>query len=110
MYAVLDNPGLNVVGNQEYAQAVPHVRAQSIPARTGGLFSDSLSKVHYHIIPAPQFDVPRDRSEYRTSNPPTQREMHRMELEGRTELDEDFAKEFTDKMRRELSPAVLSHL
>jgi len=25
---VLENPGLNVVGNQEYAQAVPHVRAR----------------------------------------------------------------------------------
>jgi len=29
---VLENPGLNVVGNQEYAQAVPHVRFQCLPA------------------------------------------------------------------------------
>lgn len=36
--------------------------------------------------------------------------MHRMELEGRTELDEDFAKEFTEKMQRELSVITLSHL
>jgi len=67
-------------------------------------------KVHYHIIPAPQLDAPRDRSKYKTLDPPTEKEMHTMELEGRTELDEDFAKEFTDKIRRELSPAVLSHL
>jgi hypothetical protein len=34
-----------------------------------------------------------------------------MELEGRTELDEDVAKEFTDKVRREFSQAAaLSHL
>lgn len=33
-----------------------------------------------------------------------------MELEGRTELDDDFAKEFMDKMRCELSQTVLSHL
>jgi len=90
MTKVLDNTGLNVVGNQEYAQAVPHV--------------------HYHIIPAPQLDAPRDRNKHNVLDPPTQKEMHRMELEGRVELDEDFAKEFTDKIRRELSPAVLSHL
>ena len=36
--------------------------------------------------------------------------MHRIEWEGRTELDEDFAKELTDKIRRELSAAELSHL
>jgi len=87
---VLENPGLNVVGNQEYAQAVQHV--------------------HYHIIPAPRLDAQRDRSKYEILNPPTEQEMHKMELEGRTELDEDFAKEFTDKIRRELSAAVLSHL
>jgi len=70
----------------------------------------SFFKFHYHVIPAPQFDASKDRSEYRTLDPPSQREMHRLELEGRTELDEGFAKEFTDKMRRELSPVVLSHL
>jgi len=87
---VLENPGLNVVGNQEYAQAVPHV--------------------HYHIIPAPQLDVQMDRSKYKTFHPPTEGEMHKMEWEGRTELDEDFAKEFTDKIRCELSSTMLSHL
>ncbi|KAF9644531.1 HIT-like protein [Thelephora ganbajun] len=87
---VLENHGLNVVGNQEYAQAVPHV--------------------HYHIIPAPEPDVPRDRSKYKTLVPPTEKEMHMMELEGRTKLGEDFAREFADKIRRELSTTVLSHL
>jgi len=84
-----------------------------MPARTWEPFTDyyfSLLKVHYHIIPAPQFGVPIDRSKYRTLEPPTEKEMHTMELEGRTELDEDFAKEFTDKIRRKLSPAGLSHL
>ncbi|KAF9778742.1 HIT-like protein [Thelephora terrestris] len=86
----LENPGLNVVGNQEYAQAVPHV--------------------HYHIIPAPQLDAPRGTGTYNALNPPTEKEMHRMELEGRTELDEDFAKEFSDRIRRELSATASSHL
>jgi len=90
MAKVLENPGLNVVGNQEYAQAVPHV--------------------HYHIIPAPRLDAPTHGNKRKTLNPPTEKQMHMMEWEGRTELDEDFAKEFTDKMRRELSPTVLSHL
>jgi len=38
---VLENPGLNVVGNQEYAQAVPHVII-SVLARSMELFSDFL--------------------------------------------------------------------
>lgn len=74
---VLENPGLNVVGNQEYAQAVPHV--------------------HYHVIPAPQLDAKPGRSKYNALNPPSEKEMHEMEWEGRTELDEDFAREFTDR-------------
>jgi len=90
MTKVLENPGLNVVGNQEYAQAIPHV--------------------HYHIIPAPRLDGPRERNKHKTLVPPTEKQMHIMELEGRTELDEDFAKEFTDRIRRELPPAALSHL
>lgn len=47
---------------------------------------------------------------YRTPKPPTEKEMHVMEWEGRTELDEDFAKEFVDKIRRILTPAPLSNL
>lgn len=74
------------------------------------IFLSSIPKVHYHIIPAPQLGVQRDRSKYKTRDPPTEQEMHVMEWEGRTELDEDFAKEFTDKIRREFSPAALSHL
>lgn len=108
--AVLENPGLNVVGNQEYAQAVPHVRVCPRPSR--GFFVDftSFSKVHYHIIPAPQLDVPRDRAKYRALKPPTEKEMHIMEWEGRTELDEDFARELVDNVRRVLAPAPLSNL
>ena len=88
-------------------------RKSPMPVRTREPFTYyffSLLKVHYHIIPAPQPGVPIDRSKYRTPEPPTEKEMHTMELEGRAELDEDFAKELTDKIRRELSPAGLSHL
>lgn len=82
-----------------------------MPSHTGGLVSNVfLSKVHYHIIPAPQLDAQRDRSKYKTLHPPTEKEMHIMEWDGRTELDEDFAEEFMNKIRHELSPAALSHL
>lgn len=77
----------------------------------GELFLDFFwFKVHYHIIPAPPLDSRSDRSKYDPLDPPTEKEMHAIELEGRTELDEDFAKEFTDKMRRELAMTTLSHL
>ncbi|KAJ7505534.1 HIT-like protein [Mycena galericulata] len=68
----LDNTGLNVVCNQEYAQAVPHV--------------------HYHIIPAPTFgrQSPSEASPQDTE-PLTRREMHQREFEGRSELDDDEA-------------------
>ncbi|KAJ7202803.1 HIT-like protein [Mycena pura] len=65
----LDNTALNVVCNQEYAQAVPHV--------------------HYHVIPAPTFG--KQTLPAAETAPLTQKEMHRREFEGRTELDEDEA-------------------
>ncbi|KAJ3747069.1 HIT-like protein [Lentinula detonsa] len=71
----LGNAALNVVCNQEYAQAVPHV--------------------HYHIIPAPSYESsktsPPSKIELsKDKGPPlTRREMHRMEFEGREELDDE---------------------
>jgi len=67
----LDNDGLNVVCNQEYAQAVPHV--------------------HYHIIPAPVMGssstdlLPTDKT------PMSTRKMARLEFEAREELGDDEA-------------------
>ncbi|KDR82644.1 hypothetical protein GALMADRAFT_58051 [Galerina marginata CBS 339.88] len=82
----MENTGLNVVCNQEYAQAVHHV--------------------HYHIIPAPK---------YGTSNgvestdeavggkaPLTHREMHQREFEAREELDEDDAQVLVKSIRARL--------
>jgi len=84
---VLDNPGLNVVANQVYAQAVGHV--------------------HYHVIPAPRLN---EKPPTVKKDPPTRAMMHRMEFESREELDGDFAKELSAKIRAYLSPAMLSHL
>ncbi|CAK5284381.1 unnamed protein product [Mycena citricolor] len=75
----LDHTGLNVVCNQEYAQAVPHV--------------------HYHVIPAPKFDDPLSYSS--TTQPLTQRQMHRLEFAGRSELDDD-ASALADQIRAKL--------
>ncbi|KAK7464706.1 hypothetical protein VKT23_005912 [Stygiomarasmius scandens] len=86
----LDNTGLNVVCNQEYAQAVHHV--------------------HYHIIPAPKFDssgsveAPSTRSQVSTREEPpkTIRQMHQMEFESRNDLDEEEGILLVDKIRARL--------
>ncbi|KAG2116846.1 HIT-like protein [Suillus clintonianus] len=82
----LGNTALNVVCNQEYAQAVPHV--------------------HYHIIPAPSFDsTPRvDVSEKAKEDeiPLSRREMHQKEFESREELDEDEGKGLAVRIRASL--------
>ncbi|KIK57137.1 hypothetical protein GYMLUDRAFT_173032 [Collybiopsis luxurians FD-317 M1] len=95
----LGNTALNVVCNQEYAQAVPHV--------------------HYHIIPAPSFDSSSLSSP--PPPPPTQdvtvelskrpkpqaapmsiRQMHQMEFAGRTELEDEDAVLLVKKIRARL--------
>lgn len=84
------NTGLNVVCNQEYAQAVPHV--------------------HYHIIPAPIFDSPTIEEPASTSKkpprqsvvPPSRREMHQKEYEAREELDDDEAQALAQNVRARL--------
>ncbi|THH31187.1 hypothetical protein EUX98_g3012 [Antrodiella citrinella] len=83
----LENTALNVVCNQEYAQAVPHV--------------------HYHIIPAPRFDSPSpplapiDKVDH-VVKPLTQKEMHKAEYESREELDDDEAAELLLRIRARL--------
>ncbi|KAG6831955.1 hypothetical protein H0H92_006556 [Tricholoma furcatifolium] len=80
------NTALNVVCNQEYAQAVPHV--------------------HYHIIPAPTFGSPSESSTSESvkdrKSPPTMKEMHRMEFESRTELEDCDAEILTKSIRARL--------
>ncbi|KAF8158250.1 HIT-like protein [Crassisporium funariophilum] len=82
----LDNTGLNVVCNQEYAQAVPHV--------------------HYHVIPAPILGSSRGVSPIVDvvggETPLTHREMHQKEFESREELDEDDAEALLTKIRARL--------
>jgi len=85
----MQNTALNVVCNQEYAQAVPHV--------------------HYHIIPAPSFDASaQKRREFEKAKekdqrvPFTKREMHQREFESRSELDEDEGQDIATKIRARL--------
>ncbi|KAG1797346.1 HIT-like protein [Suillus plorans] len=83
---VLGNTALNVVCNQEYAQAVPHV--------------------HYHIIPAPSLNSSArvEPSEKPKENdiPLSRREMHQREFESREELDEDEGKALAVRIRASL--------
>ncbi|KAI8986079.1 HIT-like protein [Trametes punicea] len=78
--AVLENTALNVVCNQEYAQAVPHV--------------------HYHIIPAPEPGSSQShvRSDHVT-RPLTEKEMHKLEFESRNDLDDDKAKQLVQSVK-----------
>ncbi|KAJ6620778.1 HIT-like protein [Mycena sp. CBHHK59/15] len=78
----LGNTALNVVCNQEYAQAVPHV--------------------HYHVIPAPIFDKPLPDISRQDTEPLTLREMHQREFLGRGELDEDEAIVLAKQIRSKL--------
>ncbi|KAK1236255.1 hypothetical protein PQX77_000489 [Marasmius sp. AFHP31] len=80
----LDNTGLNVVCNQEYAQAVPHV--------------------HYHIIPTPKFGTSQPTPPVATGPtvPLTERQMHLMEFESRDFLEDDEAEVLVRKIRSHL--------
>ncbi|OJA14313.1 hypothetical protein AZE42_01571 [Rhizopogon vesiculosus] len=90
----LGNTALNVVCNQEYAQAVPHV--------------------HYHIIPAPSFDssagagagvlgTVKEKEENKDGMTPlTRGEMHQREFESREELDEGEGKNLAVRIRASL--------
>ncbi|TBU29918.1 HIT-like domain-containing protein [Dichomitus squalens] len=92
----LQNTSLNVVCNQEYAQAVPHV--------------------HYHIIPAPRSGsnpgasasttpgVVGDTAERRdrVTMPLTEQEIHWRELEVRSQLDEGDAMRLVESIRAHL--------
>ncbi|KAK0187872.1 HIT-like protein [Armillaria mellea] len=79
----LGNTALNVVCNQEYAQAVPHV--------------------HYHIIPAPTFsNTASDTSDTMRDPPLTVGQMHQMEFESREELDDDDAASLLQLLKAKL--------
>jgi len=83
----LNNDGLNVVCNQEYAQAVPHV--------------------HYHLIPAPVLGSSEDLdgSTYRDNNskaPASRQKMAKLEYEARNELDDDDGIELATIIRARL--------
>ncbi|KAI6039681.1 HIT-like protein [Pisolithus marmoratus] len=77
----VQNTALNIVCNQEYAQSVPHV--------------------HFHIIPAPRLGGLPGTDTMRVV-PRTTRELHQLEYEGRSELDEDEGRELAEKIRARL--------
>ncbi|KZP01346.1 HIT-like protein [Calocera viscosa TUFC12733] len=72
---------LNVVCNQGYGQAVPHV--------------------HFHIVPAPRFgDTPAPSTT--TTGPMDHEAMVRSEYHRRTELDDDAGKDMANKIKSRL--------
>ncbi|KAI0345709.1 HIT-like protein [Trametopsis cervina] len=80
----LQNTALNIVCNQEYAQAVPHV--------------------HYHVIPAPRFgeNSLQSREDVIPTGTFMQRKVHRAEYEARHELDDDDAVQLVEKIKARL--------
>ncbi|KAF8517420.1 HIT-like protein [Hysterangium stoloniferum] len=77
----INSTALNVVCNQEYAQAVPHV--------------------HYHIVPAPSLSAATS-SMLSLPAPTSTEEMHRREYLGREELDDEEAQVITQAIRSKL--------
>jgi len=77
----INSTALNVVCNQEYAQAVPHV--------------------HYHIVPAPPLSSATS-SVTSLPAPSSIQEMHRREYLGREELDDEDAEVMTQEIRSKL--------
>ncbi|KAG9040497.1 hypothetical protein FS837_000555 [Tulasnella sp. UAMH 9824] len=81
----LDNTALNVVCNQEYAQAVPHV--------------------HYHIVPAPSGGSNKPTLKTQDETPEKEPSYHKMlkaELLLRDELDDEDGQRLADLIRAKL--------
>ena len=102
-FLAVNNTGLNVVCNQEYAQAVHHVSRICLLNELGLIGTVRMQQVHYHIIPAPTFDSASKASpilnkEVGAVDPPTYQEMHRQELEARDELDDTDAEVLVKKI------------
>jgi hypothetical protein len=95
----LDNTALNVVCNQEYAQAVPHVR---LNAERNLLVVIYSLQVHYHVIPAPTFGKQPSTPVGKDIEPLTMKEMHQREFDGRTELDEEEGEILAKQIRSKL--------
>ena len=77
----MENPNLNVVCNQGYAQAVHHV--------------------HFHLVPAPLFGA-ETAPEQRKSTAPTFDTITILEREAREDLDDEDAKIIVEKIRSKL--------
>lgn len=77
----MENPNLNVVCNQGYAQAVYHV--------------------HFHLVPAPVFGAETVPEEPKSTTP-TYDAITILEREQREELDDDDAKIIVEKIRSKL--------
>lgn len=95
--AALNNTALNIVCNQEYAQAVPHVTTSFKVIRCRYLY---CWQAHYHIIPAPR--APDEAPVAAPLAPLSQKEMHRLEFHARQELDDDEAEDLCVLIRSKL--------
>jgi hypothetical protein len=71
------------------AQAVAHVCRPECSAP----FQTDIYQVHYHVIPAPQLNSSNGPPATISHKVPLDlKEMHQLEFEGRTELDDDLAR------------------
>ena len=98
-FSAVNNTGLNVVCNQEYAQAVHHVSRICLLNELGLIGTVCMQQVHYHIIPAPKLNEP---SVAKAIMPESTISMHQREFEARNELDDDDAQELVKEIRAHL--------
>ncbi|KAI0769961.1 HIT-like protein [Fomes fomentarius] len=117
--AALQNTALNVVCNQEYAQAVPHVSPPLLSrnicqSRHPASTSSSRSLPHHPRpqpgtgastsagdSPAPELSASAPQRD-RATHPLTEKEMHWRELEARDRLNEDDAIRLVESIRARL--------
>jgi len=100
----MDNPDLNFVCNQGYAQAVHHVHFHLVPApifNTSSIFSNSTpvpqpTTATTEVTPVVQEAAPRSKT------PPTTEAIFKLERENREELDGDDAVKIAERIRSRL--------
>ncbi|KAI0743920.1 HIT-like protein [Daedaleopsis nitida] len=96
----LQNTALNVVCNQEYAQAVPHVHYHIIPAPRpeSQAGANTMGDPSAQVVPA----LARREARDHVTRPLTEKEMLHRELEARSGLEESEAEKLVEIIRARL--------
>jgi diadenosine tetraphosphate (Ap4A) HIT family hydrolase len=101
----MDNPNVNFVCNQGYAQAVHHVHFHLVPAPifdTSSIFSTSTPAPQPTTATPKVTSVDQEPVIPRSKTPPTTEAIVTMERENREELDQNDAVKIAERIRSRL--------